>query len=166
MVRLVAFIRLGFKRRGSGTGLSLVCIFIISRNCSSAPAASAENVAAASTSPTISSRPSSVPTTFISHVIPSSSSVSVTTQVASPSASAPTSAARSEVLWGVGTRYGGGCTEEDCWQKGACSFVDYELPAGIDGSTCVSDDIWDSGANCGGCISVTYKGKTLTIMVC
>lgn len=39
---------------------------------------------------------------------------------------------------GQGTRYGDGCTEEDCWQDGACSFVDYKLPPGIDGSTCVS----------------------------
>lgn len=68
---------------------------------------------------------------------------------------------------GLGTRYGDadGCTEENCWQKGACSFVDYKLPAGIDGSTCVSEDIWDNGANCGGCIQVSYKSKTLKIMV-
>jgi hypothetical protein len=67
---------------------------------------------------------------------------------------------------GLGTRYGDadGCTEENCWQKGACSFVDYKLPPGIDGSTCVSEDIWDNGANCGGCIQVSYKSKTLKIM--
>ncbi|KAG6180356.1 hypothetical protein E4U27_002821 [Claviceps purpurea] len=68
---------------------------------------------------------------------------------------------------GLGTRYGLDypCTEADCWQKGSCSFTDYKLPAGIDGTTCVSEEIWDNGAHCGGCISVTYKGKTLTIMV-
>ncbi|KAM0235917.1 hypothetical protein ACHAP5_009515 [Fusarium lateritium] len=68
---------------------------------------------------------------------------------------------------GLGTRYGDadGCTEENCWQDGACSFVDYKLPAGIDGSTCVSEDIWENSANCGGCIEVTYKSKTLKIMV-
>lgn len=68
---------------------------------------------------------------------------------------------------GLGTRYGDadGCTEENCWQKGACSFVDYKLPAGIDGSTCVSEEIWDNGANCGGCIEVKYKTKALKIMV-
>ncbi|KAK2038255.1 barwin-like endoglucanase [Colletotrichum somersetense] len=71
----------------------------------------------------------------------------------------------SETFFGLGTRYGGSCTEEDCWQDAACSFVGYDLPAGIDGSTCVSDDIWNNGANCGGCISVTYQGKTLKIMV-
>ncbi|KAK2022068.1 barwin-like endoglucanase [Colletotrichum zoysiae] len=71
----------------------------------------------------------------------------------------------SETFIGLGTRYGGSCTEEDCWQDAACSFVGYDLPAGIDGSTCVSDDIWNNGANCGGCISVTYQGKTLKIMV-
>ncbi|KAK1993139.1 barwin-like endoglucanase [Colletotrichum falcatum] len=70
-----------------------------------------------------------------------------------------------ETFIGLGTRYGGSCTEEDCWQDAACSFVGYNLPAGIDGSTCVSDDIWNNGANCGGCISVTYQGKTLKIMV-
>ena len=66
---------------------------------------------------------------------------------------------------GQGTRYGDGCTEEDCWQDGACSFTDYVLPSSVDGSTCVSDDIWRKGYNCGGCISVTYKGKTITVMV-
>ncbi|KAG6127401.1 hypothetical protein E4U38_006289 [Claviceps purpurea] len=67
---------------------------------------------------------------------------------------------------GLGTRYGlHDCHEADCWQKGSCSFTDYKLPAGIDGTTCVSEAIWDNGAHCGGCISVTYKGKTLTIMV-
>ncbi|KAJ4180967.1 hypothetical protein NW767_014273 [Fusarium falciforme] len=71
----------------------------------------------------------------------------------------------SEIFWGTGTRYGSPCTEMDCWQNAACSFVGYDLPAGIDGSTCVSNDIWDNGGNCGGCIAVTYKGKTLKIMV-
>ncbi|GKT51358.1 expansin-like protein 5 [Colletotrichum spaethianum] len=80
-------------------------------------------------------------------------------------AAAAVQSASTETFYGLGTRYGDSCTEENCWQDGACSFVDYELPAGIDGSTCVSDDIWENGANCGGCISVTYKGKTLKIMV-
>lgn len=73
--------------------------------------------------------------------------------------------ARRALNVGQGTRYGDGCTEEDCWQGGACAFTDYTLPAGIDGSTCVSEDIWDSSGQCGGCISVTYKGKTLIVMV-
>jgi hypothetical protein len=67
---------------------------------------------------------------------------------------------------GLGTRYGDDCTEEDCWQSGACSFTDYTLPSSVDGSTCVSQDIWNEGANCGGCIKVTYQGKTITVMVC
>jgi hypothetical protein len=73
----------------------------------------------------------------------------------------------SKVFTGLGTRYGDadGCTEEDCWQNGACSFVGYDLPPGIDGTTCVSDEIWNNGANCGGCIQVDYKGKSLKIMV-
>lgn len=66
---------------------------------------------------------------------------------------------------GLGTRYGDDCTEEDCWQGGACSFTDYILPSSIDGSTCVSEEIWNNGANCGGCISVSYKGKKITVMV-
>ena len=79
--------------------------------------------------------------------------------------SAGSNSLSSETFIGLGTRYGGTCKEEDCWQDGACSFVGYELPHGIDGSTCVSADIWKNGANCGGCISVTYKGKTSTVMV-
>lgn len=75
------------------------------------------------------------------------------------------SAEDSEVFIGVGTRYGGSCTEEDCWQSGACSFSDYDLPANVDGSTCVSEDIWNNGANCGGCIEVSYKGTTIIVMV-
>lgn len=74
--------------------------------------------------------------------------------------------ARRALNTGMGTRYGDGCTEEDCWQGGACSFTDYVLPSSVDGSTCVSEDIWQQGYNCGGCISVSYKGKKLTIMVC
>ncbi len=66
---------------------------------------------------------------------------------------------------GQGTRYGDDSTEEDCWQGGACSFTHYELPASIDGSTCVSEDIWNDGYNCGGCIEVSYQGKKITVMV-
>ncbi|EED20664.1 extracellular cellulase CelA/allergen Asp F7-like, putative [Talaromyces stipitatus ATCC 10500] len=108
------------------------------------------------------------PTTLIPQLQSSSSS---TTSSAAPSSLSSTatattsSVAATETFVGLGTRYGGDCTEEDCWQSGACSFVDYTLPAGIDGSTCVSQDIWNNGANCGGCISVTYKGKTITVMV-
>lgn len=128
------------------------------------------------------------PNTAVSHVDPvtklphstlstvaksKATSTSVAKAVVKPAAStvspAPASeeTSASEVFTGLGTRYGlsDGCTEEDCWQSGACSFVDYDLPSGLDGSTCVSDDIWDDGANCGGCISVTYKGVTLKIMV-
>jgi hypothetical protein len=95
-----------------------------------------------------------------------SDTLSTTTKTTPTSTSATkTSAAAGELFTGLGTRYGGTCTEEDCWQSGACSFVGYDLPAGIDGSTCVSQDIWNNGANCGGCISVTYKGKTIVVMV-
>ncbi|GAO14756.1 hypothetical protein UVI_02028340 [Ustilaginoidea virens] len=66
---------------------------------------------------------------------------------------------------GLGTRYGAHCREEDCWQTGACSFVNYTLPATVEGSTCVSEDIWNNGGHCGGCISVSYQGRTITVMV-
>jgi hypothetical protein len=66
---------------------------------------------------------------------------------------------------GKGTRYGLNCKEEDCWQNGACAFTDYTLPSAVDGSTCVSEALWDSSAHCGGCISVTYKGKKIVVMV-
>ncbi|KAH0436651.1 extracellular cellulase [Colletotrichum camelliae] len=92
-----------------------------------------------------------------------SAAVSTTASTAAPAVQT----ASSETFIGLGTRYGlsDGCTEENCWQNGACSFVDYELPAGLDGSTCVSDAIFGNGENCGGCIPVTYKGKILKIMV-
>lgn len=67
---------------------------------------------------------------------------------------------------GLGTKYGDDCTEEDCWQGGACSFTDYTLPASIDGSTCVSEDIWNDGYNCGGCVGshhVMWIPRTLTL---
>ncbi|KAJ5128119.1 hypothetical protein N7448_008898 [Penicillium atrosanguineum] len=88
--------------------------------------------------------------------------VSIPDQEISPS---PAFVSKRSLRTGLGTRYGDGCTEEDCWKGGACSFVDYSLPSGVDGSTCVSEKIWNDGAQCGGCISVTYKGKTITVMV-
>ncbi|KAF4450202.1 Expansin-like protein 5 [Fusarium austroafricanum] len=87
------------------------------------------------------------------------------TILAAASAVSAAAVSKNPTFTGLGTRYGGRCKEEDCWQKGACSFVDYKLPPGIDGSTCVSEDIWKNGANCGGCIQVSYKGKSLKIMV-
>ncbi|KAH6988551.1 RlpA-like double-psi beta-barrel-protein domain-containing protein-containing protein [Ilyonectria destructans] len=96
----------------------------------------------------------------------SSKSTSSQVQTKTKTTTESTSSAEdSEVFIGVGTRYGGSCTEEDCWQGGACSFSGYDLPANVDGSTCVSEDIWNNGANCGGCIEVSYKGTTITVMV-
>ncbi|KAK6858316.1 hypothetical protein PG995_006015 [Apiospora arundinis] len=66
---------------------------------------------------------------------------------------------------GQGTWYGESCGEEPCWQKGPCAFVDYVLPAGIDGSTCVSETIWDNAYQCGGCVSITYQGKKKIAMI-
>jgi hypothetical protein len=72
---------------------------------------------------------------------------------------------RRDLNTGMGTRYGLNCKEEDCWQQGACAFTDYTLPSTVDGSTCVSEDIWNSSEHCGGCISVAYKGKKIVVMV-
>jgi hypothetical protein len=83
----------------------------------------------------------------------------------SPNPSSDRNLFRRDVNTGMGTRYGLNCKEEDCWQDGACAFTDYVLPSTVDGSTCVSEDIWNSSEHCGGCISVTYKGKTITVMV-
>lgn len=66
---------------------------------------------------------------------------------------------------GKGTWYGKSCGEEPCWQDGACAFVDYKLPASIDGSTCVSEVIWENGYHCGGCVAINYGGKKKIAMV-
>lgn len=62
---------------------------------------------------------------------PKTLSVVPIVQAASTSSSSPASSLMStptatETFFGLGTRYGDsdGCTEEDCWQNGACSFVD------------------------------------------
>ncbi|KAH7317926.1 RlpA-like double-psi beta-barrel-protein domain-containing protein-containing protein, partial [Rhexocercosporidium sp. MPI-PUGE-AT-0058] len=86
-------------------------------------------------------------------------------------AAAPTSPAvsssplTSALMNGDGTWYGEDCGEEPCWQGGACAFVDYVLPASIAGSTCVSEVIWNSSYNCGGCVEITYKGKKKIAMI-
>jgi hypothetical protein len=147
---------------------------------SAAASSAAASSAASSTTSTVTTPTTPTPqwtttvsTTLVPQFVPTTPGAPVVA-VISPSklpattpsiAPEPTSPAPSEVFWGMGTRYDG-CTEEDCWQGGACSFVDYTLPATVDGSTCVSEEIWNNGAHCGGCISVTYKGKTITVMVC
>jgi hypothetical protein len=73
--------------------------------------------------------------------------------------------ATSPVYGGLGTWYGDTCGESGCWQNGACAFVDYVLPATIDGSTCVSEDIWNNGYHCGACVEIMYNGKKKIAMV-
>ena len=73
--------------------------------------------------------------------------------------------ASSSVYSGLGTWYGGTCGESGCWQKGACAFVDYVLPATIDGSTCVAEEIWNNGYHCGACVEIMYNGKKKIAMV-
>ncbi|KAL5596659.1 hypothetical protein BROUX41_006647 [Berkeleyomyces rouxiae] len=69
------------------------------------------------------------------------------------------------VFYGIGSRLESDCKEKDCWDNGHCSFVDYDLPAGIDGTASVAGDIWNKGSNCGGCVEVKHEGQTYTLMV-
>jgi hypothetical protein len=59
---------------------------------------------------------------------------------------------------GKSTFYGGNV------QGGACSFSTYTLPAGLYG-TAFSGQVWNKGANCGGCVKVSHAGKSVTAMV-
>ena len=61
-------------------------------------------------------------------------------------------------LSGQATFYGGNV------HGGTCSFSTYTLPSGLYG-TALSDSNWDDAGNCGGCVAVTYGGKTVTAMV-
>lgn len=61
-------------------------------------------------------------------------------------------------LSGQATYYGGNVA------GGACSFSTYTLPSGLYG-TALSDSNWANSANCGGCVSVSYGGKSITAMV-
>ncbi|EOA86747.1 carbohydrate-binding module family 63 protein [Exserohilum turcica Et28A] len=79
--------------------------------------------------------------------------------------SPPDTAANGQIFKGDTTWYGESCGEEECWQKGACAFVDYTLPATIDGSTCVSEVIWNSSYHCGACVEITYQGKKKIAMI-
>lgn len=59
---------------------------------------------------------------------------------------------------GRSTFYGGNV------QGGTCSFSTYTLPSGLYG-TAFSGQAWNNAANCGGCVEVTHKGKTITAMI-
>ncbi|KAL1306583.1 hypothetical protein AAFC00_005267 [Neodothiora populina] len=61
-------------------------------------------------------------------------------------------------LAGEATFYGGNT------QGGACSFSTYTIPSGLYG-TALSSSNWDNSGNCGGCVAVTYGGKTITAMI-
>jgi hypothetical protein len=69
----------------------------------------------------------------------------------------PSSLARRAVS-GKSTFYGGNV------QGGTCSFSTYKLPAGLYG-TAFSGQVWNSAANCGGCVKVSHGGKSITAMV-
>lgn len=114
-------------------------------NNTPAPAASSP-VASIASVPDTSSNPDNSPTSL---VIPSSTASSAYTQTFN-----------GDLTW-----YGKDCGEESCWQGGACAFVDYVLPATIDGSTCVSEVIWNSSYHCGACVEIDYQGKKKIAMV-
>lgn len=115
--------------------------------------------------PSAASVPSSVSVSSaasVTSVVSVTSAVSATSSIPSPS-SAPGNSG--EVFNGDTTWYGEDCGEESCWQGGACAFVDYTLPATIDGSTCVSEVIWNSSYHCGACVEITYQGKKKIAMI-
>ncbi|EMD68576.1 hypothetical protein GGP41_003211 [Bipolaris sorokiniana] len=114
-------------------------------NNTPAPAASSP-VASIASVPDTSSNPDNSPTSL---VIPSSTASSAYTQTFN-----------GDLTW-----YGKDCGEESCWQGGACAFVDYVLPATIDGSTCVSEVIWNSSYHCGACVEIDYQGKKKIAMI-
>ncbi|CZT43679.1 uncharacterized protein RSE6_03750 [Rhynchosporium secalis] len=95
------------------------------------------------------SKPTTAPTS-----VSSTAAAATPTHPATSSHGAPTS----PVNIGLGTWYGESCGEMPCWQGGACAFVDYVLPPSIMGSTCISEQIWNNGYHCGGCVEISYKG--------
>lgn len=88
--------------------------------------------------------------------------VSALTPFAFAAAIPETSANENQVvkrsLSGQATYYGGNV------QGGTCSFSTYTLPKGLYG-TALSDSNWANSANCGGCVNVSYGGKSITAMV-
>lgn len=104
--------------------------------------------------------------TSAAHVVSSPTTISTSSATAvSSAAGAVSTEPTSSLLGGLGTWYGETCGESGCWENGPCSFVDYVLPATIDGSTCVSEDIWNNGYQCGACVEIMYKGKKKIAMV-
>lgn len=101
------------------------------------------------------------PVTLVASIAKTATAVSVAPTSAATGSSGLTSAS----VNGDGTWYGEDCGEESCWQGGACAFVDYVLPTSIAGSTCMSELIWNSSYNCGGCVEITYKGTKKIAMV-
>jgi hypothetical protein len=97
--------------------------------------------------------------------LPTANSTAASSPAASGASGSLPPSADTTVYNGDGTWYGEDCGEEACWNGGACQFVNYTLPATIDGSTCVSEAIWNSSANCGGCVAITYQGKKKIAMV-
>jgi hypothetical protein len=87
----------------------------------------------------------------------SAAALPTTTNDANNQSANPSSLARRAVA-GKSTFYGGNV------QGGTCSFSTYKLPAGLYG-TAFSGQVWNSAANCGGCVKVSHGGKSIVAMV-
>lgn len=77
---------------------------------------------------------------------------------AAPSTTPNARALSRRALSGEATYYGGNM------HGGTCSFSTYSLPRGLYG-TALSSSNWDNAGNCGGCVSVSHAGKSLTAMI-
>lgn len=94
----------------------------------------------------------SVPATSNSPSTPTSSTSS--TPAIPSSSTSPNPASNS----GKATFYGGNTV------GGACSFTNYELPAGMSG-TAFSGTAWEDGIHCGSCLSVNGPKGNIKVMV-
>ncbi|KAM0286929.1 hypothetical protein ACHAQH_000613 [Verticillium albo-atrum] len=74
-------------------------------------------------------------------------------------AASPATGGTSAAVKGKSTFYGGNVS------GGTCSFTGYTIPAGLYG-TAFSGQVWNSAANCGGCVKVTGpNGNSVTAMI-
>ncbi|KAF3346176.1 mRNA export factor mex67 [Verticillium dahliae VDG2] len=76
-----------------------------------------------------------------------------------PVATQPAAGGTGAAVTGKSTFYGGNLS------GGTCSFTGYTIPSGLFG-TAFSGQVWDSAANCGGCVKVTGpNGDSITAMI-
>jgi hypothetical protein len=101
---------------------------------------------------------SSATSVYSSSSVVSSSSTTASSAASSAASSSSDSTSSGESNSGQATFYGGNVAGGDC------SFSTYTLPSGMYG-TALSSSNWNTSANCGGCVSVSYGGKSITAMV-